>query len=403
LLFEIQGLSFAFWIFLAFVAGLVANWLIRSGSAEKIRSRLDRGDKAFFRGVQHILSNEPDRAIEQFTKSVQINSETIETYVALANLYSSAGDIERAIRIRQGIILRPNLDSAIRLRAIFDLGSDYKRGGVLDRALSAFQKVIESEPNNLEAHEQIERIYEDLHDWDRAFKTRQTISKLVKGDHRHILAHHKTELAKVREKDGDEVSAEKAYKEAISIFDGCVDAYLHLGDLYLSQQRHKAALAKWKKVVDVAPEFTFLAYQRLERAYAKMDNPGLVGDFLKEVARQNSDVSTQLALARYLYNEGEVDAAVDQVRQAIKLAPSFLDARKFIGEVLLKEGRNEEALVAYKELLLSLDFPFLQFRCNNCGYRPEKLAWRCPQCLKWDSIGIIEPPPLSLPNGHSPS
>jgi lipopolysaccharide biosynthesis regulator YciM len=396
-------LSFAFWIFLAFVAGLVANWLIRSGSAEKIRSRLDRGDKAFFRGVQHILSNEPDQAIEQFTKSVQINSETIETYVALANLYSSAGDIERAIRIRHGIILRPNLDSAIRLRAIFDLGSDYKRGGVLDRALSAFQKVIESEPNNLEAHEQIERIYEDLHDWDRAFKTRQTISKLVKGDHRHILAHHKTELAKVREKDGDEVGAEKGYKEAISIFDGCVDAYLHLGDLYLSQQKHKGALAKWKKVADVAPEFTFLAYQRLERAYAKMDNPGLVGDFLKEVARQNSDVSSQLALARYLYNEGEVDAAVDQVRQAIKLAPSFLDARKFMGEVLLKEGRNEEALVAYKELLLSLDFPFLQFRCNNCGYCPEKLAWRCPQCLKWDSIGIIEPPPLGLPNGHSPS
>jgi lipopolysaccharide biosynthesis regulator YciM len=396
-------LSFAFWIFLAFVAGLVANWLIRSASAKKIRSRLDRGDKAFFRGVQHILSNEPDQAIEQFTKSVQINSETIETYVALANLYSSTGDIERAIRIRQGIILRPNLDSAIRLRAIFDLGSDYKRGGFLDRALSAFQKVIESEPNNLEAYEQIERIYEDLHDWDRAFKTRQAISKLVKGDHRHILAHHKTELAKVREKDGDEVGAEKAYKEAISIFDRCVDAYLHLGDLYLSQQKHKAALAKWKKVVDVAPEFTFLAYQRLEKAYEKMENPGLVGDFLKEVARRNSDVSTQLALARYLYNEGEIDAAVEQVRQAIKLAPSFLDARKFIGEVLLKEGRNEEALVAYKELLLSLDFPFLQFRCNNCGYRPEKLAWKCLQCLKWDSITIMEPSSLGLLKEHSPS
>ena len=403
MLFEIPGLSFAFWILLAFVAGLVANRLIRSRSAEKIRRRLDRGDKAFFKGVQHILSNEPDQAIEQFTKSVQINSETIETYVALANLYSSAGDIERAIRIRQGIILRPNLDSAIKLRAIFDLGLDYKRGGILNRALSAFQKVIESEPNNLEAHEEVERIYEDLHDWDRAFKTRQAISKLVKGDHRHILAHHKTELGKVREKDGDEVGAEKAYKEAISIFDRCVDAYLHLGDLYLSQQEHKAALAKWKRVVDVAPEFTFLAYQRLERAYPKMENPRLVGDFLKEVAQRNSDVSTQLALARYLYNEGEIDAAVEQMRQAIESAPSFLDARKFMGEVLLKERRNDEALAAYKELLLSLDFPFLQFRCNNCGYRPEKFAWKCPQCMKWDSIDIIEPPSFDSSNRHAPS
>jgi lipopolysaccharide biosynthesis regulator YciM len=403
LLFEIPGLKFAFWILLAFVAGLVANRLIRSRSAEKLRMRLDREDKAFFKGVQHILSNEPDRAIEQFTKSVQINPETIETYVALANLYSSKGDIERAIRIRQGIILRPNLDSVIRLRAIFDLGSDYRRGGFLDRALSAFQKVIESEPNNLEAHEQLERIYEDLHDWDRAFKTRQAISRLVKGDHRHILAHHKTELGKVREKSGDEVGAEKAYKEAISIFDRCVDAYLHLGDLYLSQHKHEAALAKWRKVVDVAPKFTFLAYQRLQRAYANMENPRLVGDFLKEVARRNSDVSTQLALAQYLYNEGEIDGAVEQVRQAIESAPAFLDARKFMGEVLLKEGRNEEALMAYKELLLSLDIPFLQFRCSNCGYRPEKLAWKCPQCMKWDSINITEPPSFDSSNGHSPS
>ena len=154
MIFDLPWVGFAIWLVLAFVAGLIADRLMRWRGAEKIRRRLDRGDEAFFQGVQHILSNEPDQAIEQFTKSVQINSDTIETYVALANLYSSKGDIERAIRIRQGIILRPNLDGAIRLRAIFDLGLDYKRGGFLNRAVSAFQEVIDSGPNNVEAHEQ---------------------------------------------------------------------------------------------------------------------------------------------------------------------------------------------------------------------------------------------------------
>jgi len=396
-------LRFGVWLIVAFVGGFLVDRFIRSRSAEKLKKKLDKGDKAFFQGIQHILSNEPDQAIEQFTKSVQINSDTIETYVALGHLYRSKGDIERAIRIRQGIILRPNLDKEIRLRAIFDLGLDYRKGGFLNRAILAFQEVLEDDPNNIEALEQIERIYEDIYDWEKAFKTRQAISKLVKGDHRHILAHQQTELGKIQEKNGDMVRAEKSYKKAISIFDRCVDVYLHLGDLYFSQQKHKKALSTWKRVVDVVPQFTFLAYQRLEKAYSKMKNLKGVEDILRESARRNSDSFTHLALARYLYNKGEADSALGELNQAIKSVPSFLNARKFMGEIFLKEGRNEEALEAYKDLLLILDFPYLKFQCSNCGYRPDELVWKCPQCLKWDSIDIIKPSSSDLSNGNVPS
>jgi lipopolysaccharide biosynthesis regulator YciM len=402
LFFGLQDFRFGVYLILAFVAGLIVDRLMRSRRAERLRRRLDKGDKAFFQGIQYILSNDPDQAIEQFTKSVQINSDTIETYVALGNLYRSKGDIERAIRIRQGIILRPNLDKEIRLRAIFDLGLDYKKGGFLDRALSAFQEVRESDPNNIEALEQIERIYEDVHDWEKAFKTRKAISRLVKGEHRHILAHHQTELGKIQEKNGDILGAEKSYKNALSIFDRCVDAYLHLGDLYLTQQEHKKALSTWERLVDVAPQFTFLAYQRLERAYSGMKNLKGVEDFLRESVRKNSDPFTHLALARYLYSKGEIDSALDHLNQATRLVPTFLDVRKLMGEILLKEGRNEEALGTYRDLLLGLDFPYLKFQCSKCGYRPDELVWRCPQCLKWDSIKIIEPS-SSLANGAVPS
>ena len=396
-------IQFGIWLVIAFVAGFFFNRFIRSRSAEKLRKKLDKGDKAFFQGIQHMLSNEPDRAIEQFTKAVQINSDTIETYVALGHLYRSKGDIDRAIRIRQGIILRPNLDKEIRLRAIFDLGLDYRKGGFLNRAISTFHEVLKDDPNNVEALEQIERIYEDMYDWEKAFRTRQSISKLVKGDHRHILAHQKTELGKIQERNGDIVSAEKSYKKAISIFDKCVDIYLHLGHLYFNQQDHEKALSTWKRVVDVAPQFTFLVYKRLEKTYSMMRNLKGVEDFLRDSARKNSNSFTNLALARYLYNKGETDSALNELNQTIQSAPSFLNARKFIGEILLKEGRNEEALEAYKDLILVLDFPYLKFQCSNCGYRPDELVWKCPQCLKWDSIDIIKPSSSDLSNGNVPS
>ncbi len=154
----------------------------------------------------------------------------------------------------------------------------------------------------------------------------------------------------------------------------------------------------------MAPQFTFLAYQRLERAYSMMKNLKLVEDFLRDSVRKNSDGFTHLALARFLYSKGEIDSALDELDQAIKLDPSFFEARKFMGEILLEEGRNEDALGAYKDLLLSAaGEPYLKFQCNNCGYRPDKLAWKCPQCLKWDSINTIEPSSSDLSNGNVPS
>ncbi len=398
----LHDFTFAIWFIFAFLAGFLVHRFIRSRGAERLRRKLDKGDKAFFQGIQYILSNEPDQAIEQFTKAVQINSDTIETYVALGNLYRSKGDIERAIRIRQGIILRPNLDEEIRLQAIFDLGLDYRKGGLLNRALSAFQEVLESNPNNGEALEQIERIYEDVHDWEKAFKTRKAISSVVRGEHRHILAHYQTELGKIQEKNGDSVRAEKSYKKAISIFNRCVDAYLHLGDLYFSQQEHDKALSTWRKVIDVAPQFSFLAYQRLERVYSGMNDLKAVEEFLLESVRKNSDGITHLALAKYRYRRGEVDSALDHLNQAIRLIPSFLDARRFMGEILIKQGRRDEALEVYRDFLAALDFPSLRFQCSNCGYTPDKLVWRCPQCLKWDSIATVEPS-SALAHGTAPS
>src|SRR5512137_1385240 len=126
------------------LGGLVGRFLSYR-KEKRVRFLRRESDKAFFKGIQYILSNDHDQAIEEFTKSVQINSDTIETYVALGNLYRSKGDIDRAIRIRQSIILRPNIDERIRFRAIFDLGLDYRKGGLLAQALEAFSKVLQKQ------------------------------------------------------------------------------------------------------------------------------------------------------------------------------------------------------------------------------------------------------------------
>ena len=384
-------------ILAAFILGLIIGRGKSHGKKSEAKSLNREGDKAFFKGVQYILSNDHDQAIEEFTKSVQVNSDTIETHVALGNLYRSKGDIDRAIRIRQNIILRPNIDEQIKFRALFDLGLDYRKGGILNRALETFLDVLKEQPSNLETLEEIEKIYEEMKDWENVYSIRQKIARLVNGDHNHVLAHHQTEMGKIYQDKEDFSSAKSCFKKAIYIHEGCVDAYLHLGDLYFSKQEYKKAIATWKKVVKVAPRFTFLAYRRLEGAYSKMENLKPVEDFLKECAQLDSDAFTHLALARYLYNEHDYAGALKEIENALDLDPSFWEARRFLGEILLELKKDEEALDAYRDLIRHLHVPYLKFQCENCGFSPNDLQWQCPQCRKWDTIDFIDSTMMESP------
>lgn len=374
----------------AFGIGLtLGRWGLDS-RRRNVKSSIKRGDKAFFKGIQYIISNDRDQAIEEFTKSVQLNSDTVETYVALGNLYRSRGDTDRAIRIRQSIILRPNIDEQIKLRALFDLGLDYRKGGFLNRAMRTFLEVAKRDPDNVEVLEETEKIYEELKDWENAYQVRKVIAQSSEGDHRHILAHYLVEMGKVCVRKDERSGAISYYNKAISAHKECVDAYLHLGDFHFSRGEYKKAISTWKKVVKLAPKLTFLAYRRLEGAYQEMKNLKPVEVFLKECAQSNPDAFTHLALARYLSNGNDIEGALEEITKALELNPTFWEARKLRGEILLLQGREEDVLSDYRSIIENLDIPYLRFQCTQCGFQPTDLQWQCPQCRKWDTIHLID-------------
>ena len=392
---ERQGLFLA--IIIALGMGIIIGKGMRS-TRLRVKPRPQKEDQAFLKGVQYILSNDHDHAIEEFTKSVQVNSDTIETYMALGNLYRSKGEIDRSIRIRQSIILRPNIDEQSTLRALFELGLDYRKGGLLNRALKTLQRVSQQKPSDVVTLQEIEKIYEELKDWEGAYQTRKKIARLAKGDHSHVLAHYLVEMGKVQQAGGDSHKAKSLFNKATATHKECVDAYLHLGDLHFSDREYKRAISSWKQAVEVAPQFTFLAYRRLEGAYSKMDNLKPVEEFLKECAQSNSDAFTHVALARYLYNENDIEGALREIDSALEMAPYFWEARRFKGEILLGQEKGKEALADYRELIQHLDVPYLRFQCSQCGFEPNDLQWQCPQCKNWDTVRLIDSaPPRSAP------
>lgn len=383
------GLLLALVLGVAFGGGLAIILARFRQGEEGPRALLRRGDRAFLNGIHYILSNDHDHAIEEFTKSVKINSDTIETYVALGNLYRSKGDIDRAIRIRRSIILRPGLDEKISLGALFDLGMDYRAGGFLNRALGTFRKVLQKRPNDLKTLQMVERICEELGDWDEACSVRQRIAGITGEDFSNILAHQLVESGKVHQKSADSAGAKSLFDKAISVHAECVDAYLHLGDLYAENGDMRKAVGTWRMIVNVAPQFAFLAYGRLERAYRMIDDTDPIEAFLREVADSHCDAFSCLALARYRHARGDLDGALEDIHRALRSAPNFWAARKLKGEILLERGGRDEALADYSELIEKLEIPYGNFRCFQCGFISTSLQWQCPQCRYWDTISFV--------------
>ncbi len=375
------------------LCGLLLGWVWGRSGRETASAAGGRGDQperspsddAFMRGISHLMADHTDQAIEEFTKAVTLNSDTVETYVVLGNLFRQKGEIERAVRIRQSIIARPHLDASVHLQALFDLGLDYKKGGLFNRAAEALDEVIKTDPRHIEACRQIATLYEEMRDWPRAFEARKRLDKLTHSDSREVLAHYKTEHGKELMVSGQLDRAEEALSQAISMHKNCLDAYLHLGDLELARGRTRRALNVWKKAVRLSPEYAHLVISRVNNAQEQLGEKVAEG-FFDEIEPEQAAVTTLLALAQHYHQQDDDERALKMLNLAVKKAPHLLDVHRLRGEVLLAQGDRSQALEAYEELLKQINGDWARYQCSQCGFVSHQLTWKCPRCHQWDTM-----------------
>ena len=389
---HIWGMEFNVLVLLSTVTilgGLVGYYLGRRKSRHDSSLQPSRSPEdytAFLKGIQYILANETDQAIEAFTRAVQINSETIETYVALGNLFRAKGEIDRAIRIRQSILLRERVEPETKLQALFDMGMDYKQGGFLQRAISSFQEVIRRAPQRLEAYMELEALYEATHDWQRAFELQKEICRLSNRNEQHVLAHLRTEQAKSEMQKGNLDAAKTHLKKALSLDSHCVDAQIQLGELYWLQNKKKKALSIWRKLVRNNPKWAHLVLVRLQEKHGGPVDEAAVLEFLEDIAGENLDAAAKLALARCFIQFNRKDQCFEALKGALKIEPDLGEARKMLGEVLLADGDNESAINEYREILRHLEPVRKRYRCQQCGLETHEILWKCPGCHNWDTV-----------------
>jgi lipopolysaccharide biosynthesis regulator YciM len=378
-------------IFISLGLGILAGWFLAKKSQTEGESNI-YGRNAYIRGLKYIISNQPDKAIAEFTRAVQINSNTIEIYQDLGNLFRERGEVGRAIQIHQSILLRPSLDRKLRISALMDLGLDFQKGGFIDRAIKIYQEVIQADPNNIQARKYLEKLYEKEKNWDAAYQEEKQIQKLSGGEENHSrLAHLMTEMGKAAAQANDHAQAVKHLKEAINLDKNCTEAYLALGDMYLTMDKPSKAISTFEQIVFSNRRFPLTVYKYLEKAYLQKGRYGRIESIYQEIIKLHpQDVSARIILADYYYKKGSLNLAIKELQEGLKLYPESLNLHAALAEMFVREDRQEEALQEFQQLVKQMKERDSFFYCQKCGYQSSDMQWKCPQCQEWDSFVINE-------------
>ncbi len=342
-------------------------------------------------GLNFLVANQVDMAIEELSKAAAVDGDALEIDLILGNLYREKGQVGRAIHVHQGLLQRPKLSRLEHAYSLLCLGLDFKRGGFVDRALEAFNEVLRLDPENEYALVNLEKLYEEQHQWQEAYDVRQRLARLpapgADARNNQILAFLENELGLDALRRMDYRSAAARFNAAIELDAGTVPAYLHLGDVQFYQGRPDEAAATWEKVLEVAPDRAFLVFSRLESVYDGRPGPPRFPEICRQlIARNHQDWRARLALARHLAAHDQPAPAIELLFEALTGNPHALTVHEAIWRTLRQLGRDPGLVDRYVELAGSAIFYHDPHVCVRCRYRSTELLWQCPHCHEWNTF-----------------
>ena len=375
------------WLLLGLPLAFVLGWGASRIDLRQLRIENKRSPKAYFKGLNYLLNEQQDLAIDAFIEAVQKDPDTSELHFALGNLFRRRGEYDRAVRVHEHLLSRGDLKQDERDRAQHALSLDYLKAGLLDRAEDALGKL---EGTRYEPQARLARlaIYERTRDWPQAARIAKQLQDANQGDFSARVAHYFCEQAaelSTAVADTDNHSAAAALLEqAITTAPDASRARIALSALRQQMGQHSAAYATLVQVLEHAPAATPLAAQQLPTLALQCGQGPQALELLQTHYAQSRSVDVLeaiISLHRGL-DTAQADSARDLYVQHLEKEPSLSVASRWLaGEKLEHEQFHPQVQRALDKAVK----PLLQYRCAACGFTAQRHFWQCPGCQAWDS------------------
>ena len=373
------------WWLLALPLFFALGWLAARVDIRQVVHESRALPRSYLSGLNFLLNEQPDKAIDSFIEAVRIDPQTVELHFALGSLFRRRGETDRAIRIHQLLVDREDITAELRLQALGELGQDFLKAGLLDRAEAVFLKLRDSRADEAASRYLLE-IYQQEKDWEKAIGIAETLPDHEGLRWRREVASFHCELAVRALADSrfDEVGARAA--TALAINRKCVRASLILGDLRAAQGRDEEALETWKRIEGQDPVYLSLVAQKVLDAYDRLGRIEQGHVLLRSWLERHPSLDLLDDLFHWEIEKIGPQAAYELVREELRRNPTLLGLDKLLEAALLTapaEHRSDIELV--KQLIHAHTRRVARYRCDACGFKARQFYWRCTACGGWET------------------
>ena len=378
-------MEFELWGLLAIPLFFALGWIAARVDIRQLVSESRTLPRGYFKGLNFLLNEQPDKAIDAFIEIVQFDPETADLHFALGNLFRRRGEIERAIRVHQNLLARPDLPVEQQLQARYELGMDYLKAGLLDRAEETFNLLVDT-AYSVQARRALLEIFQREKEWPRAIEAALGLQESGAGARQKEIAQFYCELAQDALVHLHPDDAMALLDKALLADRKSVRATLLMGDAQLAKENVEGALLTWRRVEQQSVPHVALVAQRMMDGYRKVGRPQEGVNLLKAYLAEASSIDLIEVVFKAVIELDGVDAALVLVRDELRRTPTLLGLDKLLEARLMDAPPDIWAeLSMVKNLVHGYTQKLARYQCAHCGFKARQFYWQCPGCSRWET------------------
>ncbi|ABG40980.1 Tetratricopeptide region [Paraglaciecola sp. T6c] len=348
--------------------------------------------KHYYKGLNFLLSDEPDKAVDTLIKMINLDSDTVETHIAMGKFFRHRGELDRAIRVHQNLVSKEQISPAQRESALKELGKDYVLAGFLERAENAFLQLLNSDKHFLDAQQQLFDIYQATKEWGRGIELAENMME-NHGDSDELcirISHFYCEQAAIYVRKNELNLAEKTLQKAIMADQNTVRPWLMLGQIAISQEQYQTAIEYLQQVPLRDVSWLSEAVPLIEQSAEALGDLEQLEKILNEYWQQCA--TSYLAKVKLMARQGLTKEAADVLLDQLRKHPTMKGFKTLMGLYIEQQAPDESmnSLVLLKELVEEQIKQRPKYRCHSCGFSGGQIHWLCPSCKKWGQVKPIK-------------
>nr|WP_315486975.1 lipopolysaccharide assembly protein LapB [uncultured Undibacterium sp.] len=378
-------MEFEIWWLLGIPLFFSLGWIAARVDIRQLISESSSLPKGYFKGLNFLLNDQPDKAIDAFIEILKLNPETVELHFALGNLFRRRGETERAIRVHQNLLSRPDLPIEQQTQAMFELGQDYLKAGLLDRAEETFNQLVAGQ-YAIPARKALLEIYQREKEWLRAIDAAHALQESGAGGRQKEIAQFYCEIAQDELVHTHPEAAMVMLEKAIATDRHNVRAAILTGDIHLAKGDVEQAVLAWRRVEQQSVPHVALVAQRLMDGYRKLERPHEGLNLLKSYMAETPSIDLLEVVFKATLELETATEANQLVSNELRRTPTLLGLDKLLdARMMVAPPEVLPELSIVKNLVSGYAQKFTRYQCTHCGFKARQFYWQCPGCSKWET------------------